>query len=357
MSSFVPKYEKIANDIRDKITSGEYPYNTIIPTEHQLMRKRNVSRHTVRKSLQILTDENLVYAIKGSGTYVNYNINKESVSKNDNIKIGLITTYISEYIFPSIIRGIENTLKKNNATLILSSTNNDYKNERDSIENLLFNGVRGLIIEPTKSNLLNPNLDYYLKLKKLNIPYVFINARYDLLDDTYVILNDFNAGFSTTSHLIGLNHYNIAIIAKYDDMQGKERLKGYLSAIKENSLYNTFIYTYVTGEEDSITKEFIKDYRKNNVSAVVCYNDNIASLVYKYSNANNIKIPDDLSVVSVDNSMISENLNITSYNHPKSKLGVKSAEILLDMIYNKSENYKNYCFEGTLIIRESTKSI
>lgn len=357
MSSFTPKYKKISDMLREKIIGGEYSYNSPFLTEHQIMNKYNVSRQTVRRALDILADEKLIYTIKGSGTYVNYNYEEERIKEGGNIKIGVVTTYISEYIFPVIIRGIENTFKKNNVTLMLASTDNDFVNEKESIENLIENDVKGLIIEPTKSNQLNPNLDYCLKLKKLGIPFVLINAKNEYIDSSYVVFNDFKAGFDVTSHLINYNHEKIAMIAKLDDLQGKERLKGYLKALEDNFLYNTYIYTYSSKEENMIVEEFFKDYKKNKVTSVVCYNDNLASIVIKQAKANNIKVPDELSVVGIDDSQISENLNITSYRHPKSKLGTKSAEIILDHIYKRNEEYEKYVFEGSLVLRKSTKKV
>lgn len=357
MSSFIPKYKKIANILRESILSGEYAYNEPVPTEHQIMNKYKVSRQTVRRALDILTEENLIYSIKGSGTYVNYNYEEKRIKEGGNIKIGVITTYISEYIFPAIIRGIENTFKKNNVTLMLASTDNDFGNEKESIENLIENGVKGLIIEPTKSNQLNPNLDYCLKLKKLGIPFVLINAKNEYVDSSYVVFNDFKAGFDVTSHLIDYNHEKIAIISKIDDLQGKERLRGYLKALEDNSLYNTFIYTFSSKEENEIVEKFFKDYKNNKVTSLVCYNDNLASIVIKHANMNNIRIPEDLSIVGIDDSQISENLNITSYRHPKSKLGTKSAEILLDHIYKKNQNYEKYTFEGSIVLRKTSSKI
>lgn len=68
MSTFVPKYVIIANDLKEKILNGEYAHNSLIPTEHQIMNRWKVSRHTVRKSLKVLADDDLIYTIKGSGT-------------------------------------------------------------------------------------------------------------------------------------------------------------------------------------------------------------------------------------------------------------------------------------------------
>lgn len=68
--------------------------------------------------------------------------------------IGVITTYISDYIFPSIIRGIESRLNEENYSLLLASTNNDVEQEKKALEMMLSFGVDGLIVEPTKATYI-----------------------------------------------------------------------------------------------------------------------------------------------------------------------------------------------------------
>ena len=154
-----PKYQIIFDDIRSKILSGEYTVFEKIPTEYALQKKYNVSRHTVRKAILDLSNAGYLRSEKGSGTYV-INDYQTKNAKRSNKTIGIITTYISDYIFPSIIRGIEGKLKKSNYSLLLASTNNDVNQEKKALEMMLSYGVDGLIIEPTKSNLFNPNIAY-----------------------------------------------------------------------------------------------------------------------------------------------------------------------------------------------------
>lgn len=348
MTSFKPKYKIISEKIIDLINNLTYQEDDELPTEKEFMEKFSVSRSTIRKALNILEQEDYIYRIKGSGTFIK---NKEY--KKTSIKIGVITTYISEYIFPSIIRGIENVLKKNNVSLVLASTNNDYINEKKCIDKMLKDGVDGLIIEPARSNTLNPNLEEYLNFKLNEMPYILINAPLDLIESSCVIFNDFKAAYDLTEYLIKLNHKNIGLIIKYDDYQGKQRLKGYLKALENYGINKTFIYSYETGKEKDVSKEFMCKFKDNNITSLLAYNDEVASEIYKLSIKNEIKIPEDLSLVSVDNSSISESLDITSCNHPKSRLGSKSAKILLNKIYRQDSSITKYVFNGRIIKRKS----
>lgn len=97
--------------MKKKIKDGEYNYEETIPSESELTQLYNVSRHTIREVISLLAKEGVVRKERGSGTYVSYYINKYTNEKT--LIIGVITTYMSDYIFPSIIRGIEeNSIKK-----------------------------------------------------------------------------------------------------------------------------------------------------------------------------------------------------------------------------------------------------
>lgn len=69
-SNSTPLYRQLANIIRDGIEKGEYAHDTQIPTESDLIQKYSVSRITVRKALEELTDEGLLTRKQGKGTFV-----------------------------------------------------------------------------------------------------------------------------------------------------------------------------------------------------------------------------------------------------------------------------------------------
>ncbi|MGY3748817.1 GntR family transcriptional regulator [Vagococcus acidifermentans] len=64
------KYEKIAAVIRERIMSGEYPENTLLPNQTDFVKEFNVSRMTINKAINLLMMEGLVYSQRGAGTYV-----------------------------------------------------------------------------------------------------------------------------------------------------------------------------------------------------------------------------------------------------------------------------------------------
>jgi GntR family transcriptional regulator len=65
-----PKYLRIYAELRDRITSGQWPAGSPLPPQRDLAGEFGVSIMTLRQALQLLTDDGLVAARHGSGTYV-----------------------------------------------------------------------------------------------------------------------------------------------------------------------------------------------------------------------------------------------------------------------------------------------
>lgn len=356
-----PKYLLIKNDIQEKIKNNDYVLGSKIPSEAELRQHYNVSRHTIRLAIAKLVNEGYLVKQQGSGTFVSdyYKSNTKPITTKT---IGVITTYLSDYIFPSIIRGIEEELSDHNYSLMLSSTRNNVDNERGALESMIEQNVDGLIVEPTKSNLMNPNLNYYLELTEKDTPLIMLNAAYEELDLPFIALDDIKAGRMATDHLINLGHTNIGIITKSDDLQGKNRLKGYLKSLYESKLTfsNDFILRYDT-EMKEILPNLIQDMLKREElpTAFVCYNDEVAVMLIREIQNMGMSCPQDFSVASHDDSFYATMLpsvKLTTIEHPKEELGRQAARAIVDYV-EKGVPLDTFVFEPKLIERSSTRSL
>ncbi len=70
MNDASPLYAQIADDLREKIQSGIWKTGDKIPPELDLCELYNVSRITVRKAIDELVRENLLYRERAKGTFV-----------------------------------------------------------------------------------------------------------------------------------------------------------------------------------------------------------------------------------------------------------------------------------------------
>lgn len=363
------KYGMVKNWIKSRVLDGTFEPHQKISSESELMKQFNVSRHTVRLALGDLVSEGLLYKEQGSGTYVSDRLSKPNFTKDANKKnIAIIVTYISDYIFPAIIRGAESILSQQGYQVSLFSTNNDHKNERRILEMIIEQQFDGVIVEPTQSAISNPNINYYLNLEALNIPYIMINAFYDELEPISVTINDEKGGFLQAEHLIKLGHENILGFFKTDDIQGMRRMKGFLKAHREYGLpiNPKNILTYTTKGKTTKPVQMLQEIITNSPdkpTGIICYNDELAMHLLDVIRKNKLLVPNEISIVSFDNSFISElsEVKLTTVNHPKHELGEKAAKMILQMVQNgrntkqKNDLIQSYVYEPKLIVRNSTK--
>lgn len=66
----VPLYEQVKNAILEKIRSGEWAYESMIPNEIELAHLFNVSQGTIRRAVRELCEENYLIRKQGRGTFV-----------------------------------------------------------------------------------------------------------------------------------------------------------------------------------------------------------------------------------------------------------------------------------------------
>lgn len=69
-SSYEPAYSQLANILRRKIADGEYRPGDQLPSEAELCRLYDVSPMTVRRSINLLSDQDVVSTAQGRGTFV-----------------------------------------------------------------------------------------------------------------------------------------------------------------------------------------------------------------------------------------------------------------------------------------------
>lgn len=328
------KYYTLMEQLREEIVSGKIKPGDKLPSENEMSQEYRISRHTVRKALSILENEGYIRAEHGKGTYC-IKRGKQTSSKN----IGVITTYISDYIFPRLIQGIDNVLTEGGYSIILKNTGNSRRREAECLEDILTKDIDGLIIEPSKSEIYCRNIDKYQVLDQRGIPYVFIQGIYpQMKDKPHILMDDVEGGYLLTKHLTDLGHKYILGVFKADDTQGNGRHKGYVEALQESGIpYNPDKVIWFHTEDKAVKpKSVLNDLlnKKEPIDAIVCYNDQIAIEIIEFLNSRGLRVPEDISITGYDNSFMAESggVKLTTISHPKEKLGEMAAELLLEKL-------------------------
>ena len=355
----IPEYIKLSDWLRYQINSHNLIPGQKIYSENELCRKFAISRQTVRHGINLLVKEELLETHRGSGTYV---CDPEKIRRIRCAHIAVITTYVDTYIFPNTSHGIENVLSKNGYSVQPSFTNNEPECEGAVLKDILKrHDVSGVIIEPTKSSLPNMNKPLFRELQRRNIPIIFINSYYPWIKAPHVTMNDTRAGYRATKYLISKGHRDIGGIFKADDGQGNKRYSGYCHAMSDAGLaYNTPHVIWIDTEDVRHIDEIGSKLRERlrGCTGVLCYNDEVARALIHVLEPSGIRVPDDLSIVSIDNSDLAKygGIKLTSFPHPMEKLGETAAQNMIRLIHDPDFD-ASYEFDESIIERESVKDI
>ena len=354
----MPKYLSIAESIEEQIRSNTYLPNQKLPSEKELADHYQVSRQTIRNALDFLNSRGLIYSEQGRGTFVAASNDNSNVSTNN---IAVILNALNDYIFPYKIAGINSVLAKHNYISNIFTCNYGIDTQEQILLNLLQSSYTGAIIEVSRGHLprMRPQLLNELAKK---MPVILIDGHYpELSNIPAVCLDDFKCGYIATEYLIKKGHRKIFHFGKMDDTQGILRYRGYIQALLDNNIQpcDDDIF-WLTGNNSLICNEINFDSvipRLKNYTAIYFFNDLAAHMIIPEILKRGFRIPEDLSLMSNDDyHPNTEQIALSSIRYPRTDVGQKAAEQLLQLIADPDYD-ANYLFEPELIEHDTVLEI
>ena len=332
------KYQLLADRLREELgrNNGQAGYK--LPTEQELSRQHGLSRQTVRHALHLLEEEGLIQRRQGSGAYATGLLPGAAPKQ-----IAVVTSFLDDYIFPSILHDVSDVFSRQGYSTAVYATGNRVGTEREILLRLLEEPVCGLLVEGSKTALPSPNADLYRRLRESGIPLLFLHGAYSELSGIPCVYDDnYGGGYLLARHLIDRGHRHLAGIFKSDDVQGPQRYHGSISAIRDAGLpISDRCFRWYDTEDRlemlekrrfDLLRRFLTE-RLEPATAVICYNDEIAFLLIQELLALGKHVPEDVAVVSFDNSYYSQisPIPITSLRH-REKMGRAAAEEMIRIL-------------------------
>ena len=333
------KYLILAAELRQLCAQLHRQGERELPSEPELCRQTGYSRQTVRHALKLLEQEGSLIRIRGSGTYL-------ADSFPGIGRIAVIVCCEEEYLYPQLLRDIDSVFQQRDYRVETYFTDNRIEKEREALTRILADPPAGILIEGVKTALPSPNLDLFTRIDKLGIPLVWLHAPHIVPVHSPCVQDDNVGGAQLlTRYLLDKGHRDIAGIFKYDDLQGHERYRGFIKELVYAGRPPTDaqIHWYGTEERNAILKGRL-DWLHRVVhtcitpcTAVICYNDEIAYPLIQCLRAAALRVPEDIAVVSFDNSHYCylSPVPITSLGHERHQMGSSAALTLLAMIRGK----------------------
>ena len=279
--------------------------------------------------------------------------------KQENKTIGVIIPQIVHYFFSSVISGIEDFAYENGYAVLLAQSNENYERENRNVELMLSSGVAGVLISRSKETT---DFSHFETLLSYNVPVIFFDRICPGLKTDKVIINDELAAYIATEHLVKTGCRRIVHFRGPENLEiSRKRQTGYLEAFFQYNLPvdESLIITCDTFEQAKIQTQKLID-KKVNFDAIFAVNDETAAGALLTLMKNNIKIPQEVSVIGYSNDLISQVISpkLSTMEQQGYKMGYTATKLLIERISSDKElRPRTEVISTKLVLRETTKKL
>ena len=256
--------------------------------------------------------------------------------KNRSTKtIGVIVPVIIHEFFAFIIRGIEDYAYANNYSVIICSSHNSYEREvmdTKTLTNGRVDGILACIGRETKK------YDHFDDVIESHIPLVFFDNVRNEIKSPKVVIDDLDAGYKATKHLIEQGCKKIVFIGGPEHLLTNiNRLAGFKKAYNEASLdFNkNLILNIGDGDDFDEGKALCENLlTTDEFDGLFAATDMIAIGAMKALKKANKRIPEDVAVIGFSNWTISKiyEPSLSTISQPGYEMGYQAAEMLIHQI-------------------------
>ncbi|UII76741.1 LacI family transcriptional regulator [Flagellimonas sp. HMM57] len=303
-----------------------------------------------------------------------YNYRPNSIAlnlKNNKSKtIGLIIPEIVHFFFAKVISGIEKVANSRGYNLLISVSSESMEKEIINMDLMVDGGIDGFIISLSKETLFHQEYHHFRESISQGIPIVMFDRVAEGLECDKVIIDDKKAAKTAVEHLLKTGCKNILLLTTRDYINiGKLRTEGYLEVLRKNDIpireelivkvddrggmndYQVFLDEEIRRKLDAFPE----------IDGVFAVNEIYAITVLNVARMRGLRIPDDLSVISFSDGILSRHSrpSLTTIKQNGIQMGEMAARILLDSLDSKEDQtqFSTYLIDTELVERDTTKVI
>jgi LacI family transcriptional regulator len=313
-------------------------------TIYDIAEKLNISAATVSRALNKSSkiSETTRTLVMETAERMNYKQNKlaQALKSGKSNNVGVIVPRINRNFFSSVIRGIEEELNPHGYHVIICQSYNEESKEIENINALLNAQVDGILMSISKSTA---NVEKIIsRILKKGVPLIFFDRKLDIEGVSSVTINDYDAGYQATQHLISEGCKRIAHLSG-DCSIGiyKDRCNGYKQALADNELDLNEKYIIQTSSQIEEGREAVKRLLKLNPppDAIFSASDFAALGAIQELRSRGIKIPDEFCVIGFSDEPFTRfmELSISSIDQFPLDMGRIAAKVFLEQVKDGSK--------------------
>jgi LacI family transcriptional regulator len=271
--------------------------------------------------------------------------------------LGVIVPGITNLFFPTIVEAIEDIARDKGYSISLCNTRGEVQEETKLVEELMAKQVDGIVvIDPNVSNVTR---GYYDKISK-STPLIIVSGAPYGSKCSFICYDEEVGTTEAFNYLLKLGHKKIAFVRGHKSFSYDIKENIYKKVIEEKE----FAYERVinVGKGNSIevvekTENIVEDILSNEErpTAVFACNDLMAVGVVNACNNLKIKVPEELSIVGFDNTLLSSitQPKLTTVDLNMKEIGHTAALELINLVENEAKSRKKIILDTRLVIRDS----
>ncbi len=266
--------------------------------------------------------------------------------------IGLIVSDIRNPFFTAISRAVEDTAYEQGFSVFLCNMDENPEKEMIYLNLMKDLNVAGIIFSPTRQTIANFNTAH------LPFPTVVVDRFIPGGDVDAVLLDNIDAGYRLTTHLIENGYRRIAALCGETSTTGRERQIGYEKALRAHDLVPaTELVKYIQPRIEVGYATALKMLATANPpDAFFTTNSLLAAGTLQAIQERNLTIPDDIALVAFDETIWASLVQpaITLIAQPTYDIGKTATELLLQRVAEPSRVTRQVILKGQLLVRGSS---
>ena len=344
----IPKYVLVEDYIKQQIKQRKITDK--LPGERVLASELGFSYMTIRKAVENLVSEGILYKVPTKGTFVASQKQQKPKTKtigyflDSRIAGGLASPYYA-LIFDAIARATAA-----HGYSLIFFTNSEPTNLHKVLKKL--DGV-------IASSFLR--VEDLIQEFKAAVPVVTIDNSAADKSIPSVIIDNFSAEVESVDYLCNIGHRRIGFMTGLEDSDvGKNRYEGYKNGLHKQGIVAeeilVFRGNYTFGSGVSGAEYFMS--LEQRPTAIICANDSMALGAMSSLHKAGLKVPDDISILGFDDIYLASQITpaLTTVAVPVDEIAERAFDMLRTLIENKTLENRHVALDAHLVIRDSTSA-
>lgn len=309
----------------------------------------NVSEQTKKKVLEVMDE--LGYTP---------NVFARGLGLNTMKTIGIMCTDSSDIYLANAVYYTEHELRNHGYDSILCCTGYDLTNKKKSLDLILSKRVDAVIMVGSKflETKIRDN-DFILDASK-KVPVMLVNGYLNAPNIYCTLCDDFHAVYHITDSLLNQGRRDILYLYTSNSYSGTHKKEGYLAAYKQHKIPIREEYLCMSKKDIYEAKHIVASLVKAGLSinAIVTSDDTLAVGALKYALESQISVPEQLSIVGYNNSILSHctQPELTSIDTKVETLCVNTINTLM-RVFEGANVPKKTTISADIIYRRTTNLI